>query len=213
MPLNDVWLNVNKEIGFYTKETFEKIPDGPGVYAWFYPLRIITKDPYQFIREVNLILNYDSHINGKPSNKGLLEFKWETIDFNLEINFKEPNLESFLEIWQNATESEASFDQLRRIIMKASIFMPPLYVGKTIRLRKRSLEHITGNDGKNNFNSRYNDFARKNKIQFDKVKDLLFVCIRTKEETKGESQADIEDLESLVEAIMKNLSKPIYSEK
>lgn len=213
MRLNDVWLNVNKEIGFYTKETFEKIPDGPGVYAWFYPLRIITKDPYQFIREVNLILNYDSYINGKPSKNGLVEFKWETIDFNLEVNFKEPNLDSFLEIWQNATESESSFDQLRRVIMKASIFMPPLYVGKTIQLRRRSLEHITCNDGKNSFNSRYNNFARKNTMKFDRVEDLLFVCIRTIEETNGESQDDIEDLEGLVEAIMKNLSKPIYSEK
>ena len=73
MRLNDVWLNVNKEIGFYTKETFERIPDGPGVYAWFYPLRITTEDPYQFIREVNLILNYDSNVNGKPSKKKWVE--------------------------------------------------------------------------------------------------------------------------------------------
>jgi len=210
MRLNDVWLNVNKEIGFYTKETFETIPDGPGVYAWFYPLRIITKDPYQFIQEVNLILNYDSSVNGKPSKKKLVEFKWETIDLDLGINFKEPNLGNFLGIWQKAAESEAKFDQLRRIIMKASILMPPLYVGKTVQLRRRCLEHVNGNS---DFNKRYSSFAGKNKIKFDRVEDLLFVCIKTIEETKGESQTDIEDLEDLVEAIMKNLSKPIYSEK
>ena len=184
MRLNDVWLNVNKEIGFYTKETFEKIPDVPGVYAWFYPLRILTKNPYEFIREVNLILNYDSSVNGKPSKRELVEFKWETIDLSLDINSKEPDLDNFMEIWEKAAESETKFDQLRKLIMRASIFMTPLYVGKTVQLRRRCFEHITGNDGKNNFNKRYSGFAEKNNIRFNSINDLLFVCVRTFDETE-----------------------------
>jgi hypothetical protein len=213
MPLNDIWLNVNKEIGFYTKETFDKIPDVPGVYAWFYPLRVLTEDPYKFIQEVNLILNYDSSVNGKPSKKALVEFQWETIDIDLGINSKKPNLGDCLKIWQKAVESKVKFDQLRRTIMKASIFMPPLYVGKTVHLRKRCLEHIKGKDGANDFNKRYCNFARMNEINSDKVEDLLFVCIGTREETIDESLAGLKDLEKLVEAIMMNLSKPIYSDR
>jgi len=209
MSLDNVWLNVDKEIGFFTKATFYSVPSSPGVYAWFYPLRVISTDPYEFLSQVSSILNYDATINDKPKRSTFLDFTWHTIDLNIELNFQRPNLNKFISIWNEAINDTISFDKLRRIIMKASIFMPPLYVGKTKDLNIRCIQHVNGNDRSNDFNSRYTSYAKKNKLVASKVSDLLFVCIRTKEETNG----DLNNTEELIEAIIKHLAKPVYSIK
>ena len=213
LKLNDVWRNVNTEIGFYTKERFDQVPAGPGVYAWFYPLRIVTKDPYEFISEVNTVLNYDAYVKGEPVKESEVKFAWKTIILKMKLNFRKPNLESFISIWNEAVKHEQAFNKLRQIIMKASIFISPLYVGKTNRLQQRCLEHVSGNDRINDFHKRYTEFARSKGIRGGKVSDLLFVSIKTIDETLDESNLNIENLECLVEEIMKYLSKPIYSIK
>lgn len=280
MRLNDIWRKVNKEIGFYTKETFDKVPTVPGVYAWFYPLRITTKDPHAFIREVNTVLNYDASTEGKPiavlNEDKAIKFAWKTIDLNLELNFKKPNLDNFISIWNEALKSEKTFHHLKRVVMKSSIIMPPLYVGKTTNLYVRCAQHINGNDRGKNFHSRYVEFVNKNdgtvpkskifemfpetvnnlnlffqnpdsdhlspkknidvdfwkiitdkdkelffrntletvpRIRAKKVSDLLFICIRTDDESIEENDAYVDNLEWLVEEIMKFLARPPYSRR
>ena len=44
MALNDVWRNLDREIGVVYRGRFENVPHEPGVYAWFYPLKITTDD-------------------------------------------------------------------------------------------------------------------------------------------------------------------------
>jgi hypothetical protein len=92
MRLNDIWRRVDKEIGFYTKETFHKVPSSTGVYAWFYPLRIVTNDPYEFLREVNTILNYDSKLRGKPKGMHAIDFVWRRVSLNIDMSYKKPKL-------------------------------------------------------------------------------------------------------------------------
>ena len=209
MRLNDVWRNVNHEISFFTKETFESVPDIPGVYAWFYPLRVNSKDPIEFIKEVNTVLNFDAKIGGKPVIKESFELSWRSIHLNIALMCNEPNLGKLKSIWDDATKNEESFNWLRRCIMKASIFMPPLYVGKAVGLKTRCHQHIHGNDKENNFHRRFTEFAIKNDIPAKNVSDLLFACIRTIEDGKPQ----LTHLESLVEEVLKHLAKPVYSIK
>lgn len=211
MRLNDIWRNVNQEIGFYVRGTFDKVPRLPGIYAWFYPLRVTTKDPFAFINEVNTILNYDAFVEDKPYINTSNELSWERFLINFKREYKEPNLDNFMNIWNTAINSESTYNHLRRIIMKASIFMPPLYVGKTVNLFNRCSQHRNGNDINNNFSKRYSDFTNKHNLKNNKVSDLLFVTISTKEELEFDDY--IEDTESLVEEILKHLSKPAYSKR
>jgi len=209
VKLNDIWRSVNNEIGFYTSETFKDVPNTPGVYAWFYPLRILTKDIYEFINEVNAILDYDG------IREAEIDFKWEIITQNLEIKSKKINLTPFEGIWSEIITNgdDTEFNELRKIIMRASILLPPLYIGKTRNLNIRCQQHVNTAGGKNNFRARfekYADEAYSNKKISKKIEvnDLLFVAIKTKEEDQLSTRT-----EELVESILKHLSKPKYSEK
>jgi len=214
MSLNDIWRNVTEELGFYTKDTFDYVPSVPGIYAWFYPLIITSReDPIKFIQEVNTILNYDSLTRDLPIQNARLEFAWKNIHLNIMLNYKDPTMGKFLEIWDMASSDEEYFDLLRRSVLKASIFMPPLYVGKAKSLYRRCQQHLLGRDDENNFHRRFTTFARKNSVVFDKVSDLIFVCIRTEKEEKSTNDKNVDDIEGLVEEVIKYLAKPLYSIK
>jgi hypothetical protein len=204
--LNDIWRNVNHEIGFYIKETFDDVPQVPGVYAWFYPLRITTRDPLEFIDQVNSIINYDCSSNGKPRKTTKFGLNWETITQHFEIDYQRITLDNFMDIWKKYSASDEMFDHLRSIIMKASIFMPPLYVGKTNNLYTRCKQHISGSNA-NDFHKRFEDYSKSLNLPADKVSKLLFVTIKAQNDKTGGN----DDLESLIEAILKILVKPKYS--
>lgn len=208
MRLNDIWRKVNAEIGFYTSETFANIPAAPGVYAWFYPLRIVTKDLNAFMNEINLVLNYDCESQGRPYRENSLNFIWEKIYTKTEIQFKDFDFSSFKNIWEDLVNNpdERDFNELRKIFMRASVFLPPLYVGKTTNLRKRCQQHIIGTNGDNNFNKRFQSYASLNNFTSKSVSELIFVSIKTKEEQEQSSRT-----EELVEFVLKHLSKPKYS--
>ena len=204
--LNDLWRSVNNEIGFYTSETFKNIPSIPGVYAWFYPLRIVTKDLYKFIHEVDVVLNYDCDTKGIPRKGTSINFSWDTIFQTVEIQTKTIDLSSFERIWNELVSEENEFDELRKVVMRASIFLPPLYVGKTNNLNNRCQQHINGTADDNNFHKRFEDYASLNNSTAKKISDLLFVAIKT----RVENQHNIKN-EGLIEAILKYFTKPKYS--
>lgn len=206
--LNDVWRNVNKEIGFYTNETFEAVPSSPGVYAWFYPLRITSENLNDFIEEVQLVLNYDCRKQGKLWRETTIDIGWDELFQRIEFKVKKDIFNSELtKIWSDTYQNRAEFDELRKVIMRASIFLPPLYVGKTKNLKTRCFQHINGRNDDNNFHTRFEKYAIKNNTNNRRVSDLLFVSIQTKDESAQSTRT-----EELVELILKHLSKPKYSE-
>ena len=206
--LNDVWRDVNKEIGFYTTETFDEVPSSPGVYAWFYPLRITSENLNDFIEEVQLVLNYDCRKQGKPWRESTIDIGWDDLFQRIEFKVKKDIINSELtSIWSDTFQNKAEFDELRKVVMRASIFLPPLYVGKTINLKTRCFQHINGRSDDNNFHTRFEKYATLNNTNARRVSDLLFVSIQTKEESSQSTRT-----EELVELILKHLSKPKYSE-
>jgi hypothetical protein len=209
LRLNDIWRKVNTEISFYTSETFDKVPHIAGVYAWFYPLRILTKDLDDFIEDVSTALNYDSTVKGKPYREFMTEINWESYLHKIEINPSKNKLDNFKSIWNTFTKDDSKFDELRKVIMRSSIFLPPLYVGKAVDLNIRCFQHINGRNKTNSFHTRFEDYAKTNELKVKKISDLLFVALRTEDDKTINS----DDAESLVEAILKQLAKPKYSER
>lgn len=206
MRLNDVWKKANQQVGFYTTDNFDKVPTLPGVYGWFYPLRITTSDLNDFITQVNLVLNYDSTTLGKPVKNSELIFSWQRLNVTAELTDPQINISNFISTWNSLFKSDR-FDEFRKIIMKSSIFLPPLYVGKTTTLYNRCFQHINGDGSSNSFNTRFTKYANSvPNSTAKKVSELLFVCITTEELTEYG-----QDVEGLVEGILKHLSKPKYS--
>ncbi len=93
--------------------------------------------------------------------------------------------------------------------MRASILMPPLYVGKTKNLNVRCNQHINGRSS-SQFHDRFENYAASIHATCNKVSDLLFVCVKTVDDERKVSAAE-QPLEDLIEEIMKRIGKPPYS--
>lgn len=210
MQLNDVWNKANLQIGFYTTNNFHRVPNSPGVYAWFYPLRITTTDIEEFLNQVKVVLNYDSLSLGNPKYTTNLNFNWEKIELTAEVKDSIFPINTIKSSWDSLCKpprDEKKFEEFRKIIMRSSILLPPLYVGKTTNLFNRCHQHINGNGSTNNFHNRFSNYTKDiPNVSAKKVSELLFVCIQT-EEISGPAQ----DIERLIETILMLLAKPKYS--
>jgi len=217
MALNDIWHNLGNEVSFFTSETFENVPTSPGVYAWFYPLRIVTKDLDEFLKEITTVLSFDAVNYDEESGECApvvekFPFSWKSVELKavLSLTFpSQPTLSRITKIWDRFTADDASFDKLREIIMKTTIFTPPLYVGKTARdLNVRCSEHRSGSAKESGgFHGRYKSFAENKGLPAREVNDLLFACVSTKTTDYEES----DKLEDLVETLLKHFAQPTYS--
>src|SRR5262249_5848815 len=145
MSLNDVWRNINQEIGIFWKGRFDEVPVGPGVYAWFYPLRISTYDLSAFLEDVSRVLSLDARSNGPTSRAVRARLTWEEVALQVRVGPSAPRVPQDVEaVWSTVVADPASFERLRRVVMRGSLLMPPLYVGKTVSLSVRCHQHLAG---------------------------------------------------------------------
>jgi hypothetical protein len=207
MALNDVWRNINKEIGIYWKGRFEQVPDVPGVYAWFYPLRITTPELVVFLDDIGKLFSFDARRNGLADRSALLRFAWEEAGIDLRLRPTNAALPADLtSVWNHVLANQERFDRLRMVVMRGSLLMPPLYVGKTKSLSVRCQQHLAGT-GNNDFHGRFQQYAAKVELAARTVEDLLFTCIQTGESGDNADEA----IEGLVEEILKRACRPKYS--
>ena len=217
MSLNDVWRNINQEIGIFWKGRWDEVPAVSGVYAWFYPLRISTYDLTDFLEEVSKVLSFDARSNGPASRSLRARLTWEEIALQLRVGSSSPRIpQDVAAVWSKVVTDEASFERLRRVVMRGSLLMPPLYVGKTTSLNVRCHQHLAGT-AKNDFHKRFEDFAQLVGLRSAEVNDLLFACIRTGSDSLPEPGEPVEGqedpIEGVVEEILKRACRPRYSVK
>ncbi|SRR6266487_948550 len=208
MTLPDIWRDVGKRIGFFTKETSRLIPEAPGCYAWFIPLWIYSEDLPGLIDTLNRISLYEPKREGKEPL--LVEFNWDAVGIQLE---KVPNVrvgDVFHATWRRITNDDKLRAAFQQALMEASILMPPLYVGKTHNLRARYGQHVEGVDGAeaNTFHNRFGEFAKRLHLPLS-VRDLLFVCVQTDRDTdRALAEGGVTDL---LEHILMRICKPPFS--
>lgn len=208
--LDDIWYRVNDSIGFYTRQNFDRIPALPGIYAWYYPLRVTTRSLDHFLSDSHTVFEYDAEANAEASGSCEVNYSWTTHQVKLQSKPRRRQLsDHHKHAWQQAFVEQEDTDVLRAVLMKATLFTRPLYVGKTQNLARRAHQHITGETDVNSFNRRFTEYARVKDLSKQDVADLLFVCIPTPETTQiNETPTGLEDL---IEEIMKGLSRPPYS--
>lgn len=209
MALSDVWRDPGRQINVYTGTRFERVPAVPGVYAWFYPLRLTHFELRPLIEEVQKVLFFDAATNDFAERNTELSFVWRRIKLGIK-ELPEPwaPFGGYLgEAWEKVTADDAAFSAFRQALMKASIFLPPLYVGTASNLYVRCWQHINGARG-NTFHDRYETFAAQQNLTAPLVRDLLFACIPIDAEAleivSGGTTAE------LVEGVLKVLSRPPF---
>lgn len=203
MPLDDVWKTFNRSIGVHYTGRFSEVPPFPGVYAWFYPLRVTSHELETFLEEVRSVHLFDASKNSIPHAGGVSPFGWSKLDWRVALGNREASLPAQVRAtWRRLAEDEAAFDELRRVLLRASLLMPPLYVGKSVNLSVRSSAHL---DGRSAFANRYETRAKEIGLRARRVRDLILVTLRT-EAVGGET----DEAERLVEEVLKLVARPPY---
>ena len=198
--------SADSRLGFYTKETRDRVPEFAGCYAWFLPLWLYDKEFDTLIRIVSDVLDYEQ----EPEKEVHVPFTWESVSLRVQrsTKIKVKNDRAWKKILDDAQAQEA----LQQTLLEASLLMPPLYVGRTNNLKQRYLQHAH-NHGleKNNFHSRFKECVKKLDIKIS-VGDLLFVCIETPNELRhifGDS--DESESNRLIEQILMQFCRPPFS--
>ena len=202
--------SVDGLLGFYTKETKDKIPELPGCYAWFLPLWLYRSNLDELIQLVGRVLDYEPD----PEKHVIAPFNWQSIKLRIR---REPSLHTSRSIratWDRVLADDRAHDTLQETLMRASLLMPPLYVGRTGNLRERYRQHTTKiNADKNDFHSRFSGWAAALQLQLS-ISDLLFVSVRTRYElSQVLSDVEGDDVELLIEQILMQFCRPPFSLK
>jgi len=218
LALSDVWRDISSYIKVYTDKNFDDVPSSPGIYAWYYPIKLpSTMKIDDLAEELSSILNYDSKLKGKQKKSGEIEFNWKKI----EVNLKEKNKNKFPpkahSQWEELKKNTKLVNDLEKMMLVGSILMPPLYIGKTNNLNIRCRQHRSDQDiNENNFHNRFETFTKYQKLENQQefltqnVEDLIFVCIKT--DTLESNQDNQTESKELLEEIFKIFAKPPYGD-
>lgn len=213
MDTIQIWNDVSANIGFYTKETAQQIPEKPGVYAWFIPLWVYHDDIFELIKFSQEAMLYDSDVKsgkgfrGKSKRSSKVDFNWDYLNVEIEKKFKLRE-ESSLNKWSDIKNDNETVSAVKELLMKSSIFTKPLYVGRAENLKARYGQHTGGSIDKNVFYSRFKDFIAQSNIEIE-VYDLIFTCIPL---PSGSSELMRErEITEMIESILMNIVQPPFS--
>lgn len=211
---SDIWRDVSSRIGFYTKETSHQIPETAGTYGWFVPLWMYSTDLDELLGLVRTLLNYEPKVESEGPPNVVAEFNWVNVSLEVDKRPEEAITDSVRTAWQEMLDNEKAREGFQRAMMEATIFLPPLYVGKTDNLRVRYRQHISrrssSGSATGSFRARFNHFVDKANIGLE-PDDLLFVCIQTNAETSERFRAY--GLNQLLEKLLMRLASPPFSVK
>lgn len=194
-------------LGFHTKETKDKIPEIPGCYAWFLPLWLYSDDLDELMQIIADVLDYEQD----PEKKVKAPFTWASVHMRVHRETAIRAIDNGMrETWKKLLADKNARDTLQETLMTASLFMPPLYVGKTKNLKQRYLQHTDkANGNRNNFHSRFTEKAVIFRLS---VSDLLFVSVSTENEL-GNTFPDVaqDEFDVLVEKMLMQFCRPPFS--
>ena len=203
--------SADSRLGFYTKETKDRIPERPGCYAWFLPLWFYRTELGELLQIVGDVLDYEP----EPEKEVTLPFTWEAVKLRARRRTKvKAGTRTHVATWKKVLADVEAREALKQTLLEASLFMPPLYVGRTNNIKKRYLQHVQDRDSeRNSFHSRFTECVQKLELKIS-VSDLLFVCIETPNELRkvlGDSDESEPNL--LIEQILMQFCRPPFSMK
>lgn len=211
MVTNDVFYDLTRHIGVFWEDTFDEVPDVPGIYAWYYPLRIVSIDLQTLLRELTTVFNFDSTVKGPVAWRSDVTLCWRTVHVEAKEAPRHQDLSAVLaERWNRLIQDSSELANFRQQLLAASILLPPLYIGKAEKLQTRCFQHIRGNDD-NGFHSRFETFAKENRLASPRVEKLIFACVRVRDPAEsGADEPPEGSIARLLEGILQLAGCPPY---
>jgi len=198
-------------LGFYTFQSMDDIPEQPGCYAWMLPLWIFHQELDPFLESVTNLLN-------REKSTAKLTFNWDSVALNAVRKTDSDATEGKTTTWNTLVHTEEGRRSLQQALLEASIFLPPLYVGRTDNLKRRYLEHTQPTNREvNDFHSRLQQRIEDLGLKLS-PSDLLFVSlvIRSPSRHKDSSiQEEVTetDFTALIEWILMRACRPALSKR
>jgi len=201
------------------QRTREDIPSVGGCYAWFLPLWILREDLEGLLEVMNRLFRYEP----EPEQALDASFNWETVGLTVRRSTEASGLgPDSVETWKALISNPETRLALERILLEASLLMPPLYVGRTNSLWRRYTEHVNGRArDRGGFYSRFRQCLKALDLQEElEVRDLLFVCITTEPGSglvhPSDELRDVMNepkVTSLIEGILMQICRPPFSNR
>jgi hypothetical protein len=220
----DLFRDLHKHVRFFTQETAGSIPPTSGIYAWFLPISS-CKDIDRTISLARSFLLFDARAGGLAKlvgrdHKEKVEgtFAGHSVGIQFRASYSPIGNEAkdlnLIERWHEA-ESCIGAEEMKTLLLQASIFLPPLYIGKSDNLQSRWKDHVTRSSFFKRF-SKYSEMLTQNKeLDFPftlSVRDLIFGCILTPDDHSGqESDKKMDAANELLELVLQKIFKPPFS--
>jgi hypothetical protein len=213
LTLDDIWMRLTTEdIGFFPYRRRDKIPTVPGVYAWFFPLRL-GSDPRELLCLYRKVATYDAGCLGAAKwSHGGAGFRWDPLTVEVGRNDQVQLGQAGAKNWYAISEGPQSVrNRFKQALFVSTMFSRPLYVGLTNNLSRRYNEHIAGRGEENNFHSRFNGYMRELKEGIT-LEQLLFACVPLRKSREEPSEMSDEQI-SLLEEMLKIICQPVFDDK
>lgn len=200
----------SSRLGFHTVQTSDSIPEQPGCYAWMLPLWIYRNDLQSCVRLISSMVDYEQ----ASSVSADLPFKWETLALAATKEHRSQITAAKDATWNTLLEDPDGRQALQQILLEASLFLPPLYVGMTNNLKRRYLEHTNpSRTSGNSFRRRLEECVKALDVKLA-TDDLLFVTLTTPTASSYANGAVTGyDFNALVEQILMQICRPALSER
>jgi hypothetical protein len=215
----------SQRLKIFTYDDMDSIPGSPGTYAWFFPLHLFNNydhvqdlaDCFRKVFAVDSLFVGESRFKEKEYSKNRQTRSWQTVSIKSEIHISpDGRLPSdSQEIWEAVKSEPQKKKVFVESLLAASLFMPPLYIGKSNDLKARYKAHIKDSG----FNERFTAFSLAEDIPLQ-VHDLIFACLSLdvgSEEimsSKMSEDSDADDsMNYLLEHILMKAATPPFSKK
>lgn len=215
---------LDKKQNLFTYQNSSEIPQCPGTYAWFFPLYLFDEhesvqelaECYRKIFAVDSLFEGSTYFIEKDLYQGRQTRSWQSVSSKSEILISpDGRLPSDCQdIWDAIRNDPAKNEIFSDSLIAASLFMPPLYIGKSNDLKARYNAHIKDSG----FKARFDEFTSSEGIPLS-VHDLLFVCLSldvSKEDAMEEKLSDesnAKNMNYLLEQILMKAATPPFSKK
>lgn len=145
---------------YITNSDFTIIPETPGIYSWFYPIRLYDQDTYEsFFHRIQFFLLFSLKTNDSIIQNILHDSNsWEELQISLGINYRENK--SLKKDWAKLKKDQ----EFKHSLLQSSFWNRPLYVGKADNLNRRINDHI---EGRSDFHLRFNNACEKYNFKED----------------------------------------------
>jgi len=215
---------LSERFKIFTYRDRHDIPELPGTYAWFFPLYLL-KD-YQTAQQIadmyRKVFALDSKFDGESLLKEneYLEDRhtrsWQSVSIKTEVIIAPGGRlpDDCDLIWKRVQADPIKKAAFEEALITASLFMPPLYIGKSNNLHARYNDHIK----KSGFNERFKKFAKMQNLPIA-THDLLFCCLSVDSESEkimteeSEEQDGIKGMNYLLEHILMKSARPPFSKQ